>query len=142
MGQVLQRAGGGKVTVEGLTVDVVKSGASVTVKQGSKTVQTVTGTLNLKVVDLGSVSNATTIDIKEVIADWGKLTSKNFVLALEKWSYNRWSGTSQPPYGGRGYSPSVSYNNATGIVSISGTFSDSRSDCSASAVGHLYCYYV
>lgn len=38
-------AGGGKVTVSGLTADVVKQGTTVTVKQGSKTVASVTGTL-------------------------------------------------------------------------------------------------
>lgn len=38
-------AGGGKVTVTGLTADVVKKGHTVTVKQGSKTVASVAGTM-------------------------------------------------------------------------------------------------
>lgn len=46
MGKVQQRAGGGKVTVEGLAAEVVQKGSVVTVKQGSKTVQQLTGTLD------------------------------------------------------------------------------------------------
>ena len=46
MGVVMQRAGSGKVTVEGLTADIVQAGKTVTVKQGSKVVQTVTGTVD------------------------------------------------------------------------------------------------
>lgn len=38
-------AGGGKVTVTGLTAGTVKKGTTVTVKQGAKTVANVTGTL-------------------------------------------------------------------------------------------------
>lgn len=37
------KGGGGRVTVEGLSADVVKKGTNVTVKQGAKTVQSVTG---------------------------------------------------------------------------------------------------
>ena len=45
MGQVLMRAGGGKVSTENLTAENIKSGVTVTVKQGSKTVQSVAGEL-------------------------------------------------------------------------------------------------
>ena len=38
------KGGGGKVTVSGLSAAAVKTGVTVTVKQGAKTVQTVTGT--------------------------------------------------------------------------------------------------
>ena len=38
-------AAGGKVTVTGLTAGTVKKGTTVTVKQGAKTVTSVTGTL-------------------------------------------------------------------------------------------------
>lgn len=44
MGQVMQRAGGGKVTTENLTADNVKSGVTVTVKQGSRVIQSIVGT--------------------------------------------------------------------------------------------------
>lgn len=44
MGRVLMRAGGGKVTVEGLSPAVVQQGKTVTIKQGSKVVQRVAGT--------------------------------------------------------------------------------------------------
>ena len=43
MGKIMQRAGGGKVTVEGLAAGKVKAGETVTIKQGSKVVQSVTG---------------------------------------------------------------------------------------------------
>lgn len=43
MGQVQQRAGGGKVTVEGLTSEVLLTGNTVTIRQGSKAVQNVVG---------------------------------------------------------------------------------------------------
>lgn len=38
------KGGGGRVTVSGLSADAVKTGVTVAVKQGAKTVQTVTGT--------------------------------------------------------------------------------------------------
>ena len=38
-------AGGGKVTVEGLSADVVLSGSTVTVKQGAKEITNVTGNI-------------------------------------------------------------------------------------------------
>ena len=43
MGTVGTAPGGGKVTVTGLSAAVIKKGASVTVRQGSKTVQSVSG---------------------------------------------------------------------------------------------------
>lgn len=45
MGVVGTAPGGGKVTVEGLRAEVVKSGSTVTVRQGSRVVQQVAGTL-------------------------------------------------------------------------------------------------
>ena len=48
-------AGGGKVTVTGLTADAVKKGATVTVKQGAKTVASVAGSFNPFVGDYGQV---------------------------------------------------------------------------------------
>lgn len=50
MGKALQRAGGGKVTVEGLTADIVQAGKTITVKQGSKVVKTVIGELKTECV--------------------------------------------------------------------------------------------
>lgn len=44
MGVVMQRAGGGKVTVEGLEPGALKRGATATVKQGSKVIKEVIGT--------------------------------------------------------------------------------------------------
>lgn len=50
MGKVLQRAGGGKATVEGLTADVVQAGKTITIKQGSKIIREVTGNYQSPVV--------------------------------------------------------------------------------------------
>lgn len=44
MSKVQQAAGGGRVTVTGLTAGTVRSGVTVTVKQGSKIISSVTGT--------------------------------------------------------------------------------------------------
>ena len=41
------KGGGGKVTVSGLSADVVKTGATVTVKQGAKIVESVTGSFKV-----------------------------------------------------------------------------------------------
>ena len=56
MGEVSQRAGGGKVTVEGLTAEVVRAGKPVTVRQGSKVVQSLVGTLPVAVFALYAMS--------------------------------------------------------------------------------------
>lgn len=44
MGQVLMRAGGGKVTVDGLTPEAMLAGETVVVKQGNKVLKKVRGT--------------------------------------------------------------------------------------------------
>lgn len=49
-------AGGGKVAITGLSADVVKQGATVTVKQGAKTVTSVTGTFKGSTTMLLNVS--------------------------------------------------------------------------------------
>lgn len=61
------KGGGGKVTVEGLSADVVKTGATVTVKQGAKVVQSVQGSFDGMRVQtqrfsftIGSNSNSST----------------------------------------------------------------------------------
>lgn len=67
MGEILQRAGGGKVTVTGLTAAAVKNGVSVIVKQGSKVVQSITGTLATTVTGLsaGVIKSGTTVTVKQ-----------------------------------------------------------------------------
>ena len=83
MSKVQQRAGGGKVTVEGLTADVVQAGNTVTVKQGSKVVQEVRGSY-LTPIRLTSFTAATSsgaanvnlyFDVSEyshlVLSGWG-----------------------------------------------------------------------
>ena len=61
------KGGGGKVTVSGLSADVVKTGATVTVKQGAKVVQSVQGSFDGMRVQtqrfsftIGSNSNSST----------------------------------------------------------------------------------
>lgn len=50
------KGGGGKVTVTGLSADVVKSGTTVTVKQGAKVVASVTGTATGGIVKYDNVA--------------------------------------------------------------------------------------
>ena len=52
-------AGGGKVTVEGLSADVLLTGSTVTVKQGAKTIQQVVGISARTIVFFGGWANGT-----------------------------------------------------------------------------------
>lgn len=61
------KGGGGKVTVTGLTADKIDQGTVITVKQGAKVIQQVTGTLLATVSGLSAnvVKQGTTITVKQ-----------------------------------------------------------------------------
>ncbi len=67
MGQVMQRAGGGKVSTTNLAAANIDNGVTVTVKQGSKTVQQVTGSLKTTTSGLaaGNIRNGVTVTVKQ-----------------------------------------------------------------------------
>lgn len=67
MGQVMQRAGGGKVSTTNLAAANIDNGVTVTVKQGSKTVQQVTGSLKTTTSGLaaGNVKSGVTVTVKQ-----------------------------------------------------------------------------
>ena len=80
-------AGGGKVTVEGLSADAVKKGTTVTVKQGAKVVTSVTGTATGSIVKYDNVAvsqrngAARTLSIAGVCPFYKSLTIKDILVA-------------------------------------------------------------
>lgn len=128
MGKVQQRAGGGKVTTEGLAAENIRDGVTVTVRQGSKTVQSVTGGLKVKRIDIPS-SNGN-VDMKTLLPDaWQQLTIDNF--AYSSCSASSKINNTASEMSGRTISASTTlkYDSTTGILTISG-----------STQGHYYPY--
>lgn len=111
MSRVQQRAGGGKITVEGLAAGNIKKDVAVTVKQGSKTVQSVTGALQIKRADALYYSAGapnTSADMKAILPDiWQTLTTENFGVTYLVAGSN--SGNTTVKW---------NYNNSTGILTL------------------------
>lgn len=145
MGKVQQRAGGGKATVENLAAENLKSGVTVTVKQGSKTVQQVTGSLKVKRISVNS-SNGN-VDMKTLLPNaWKQLTIENFAYSSCSASCGLWTVEAAMNWASLSVSTSMSYNETTGILTISGSTSASYS----SSANHgfnmgnarsIVCYY-
>lgn len=121
MSRVQQCAGGGKLTVEGLIPAVVQQGKTVTIKQGSKVVQSVTGSLAIRKVFVGSITppnfdnNTYTLSATSV-PGWQHLTADNFCVEIINESLhggyypNLWRGRKMPAF---------SYNANNGIITFS-----------------------
>lgn len=125
MGKVQQRAGGGKATVENLAAGNVKSGVTVTVKQGSKTVQQVTGTLGLRMVNVGSYRGSQNIPVTALLAQNGlgvdDVTVNNFFISAVSAPFTTASGYSDSTNhiaDANGFNMQRSY--ANGTLSVSG----------------------
>ncbi len=145
MGKVLMRAGGGRVSTENLTANNIKSGVTVSVKQGSKPVQSVTGSLKVKRINIPSANG--NVDMKTILPDaWQQLTIENFAYSVCS-SYTRTElGSGQFERRTFTASTSLAYDQSTGILTISGT-TDRQETASAAHAFYwgntrsVVCYY-
>lgn len=149
MGRVQMRAGGGKVTTENLTADNVRNGVAVAVKQGSKTVQSLTGTLRMIRLSIGEAGS---YDIKELLPDhWQQLTTDNFLFenVTVRGSINNQLGEGWLSYSGQTASATRSYDPATGVLTVTLSGSSRNIDYKHGAVyyntsiaGTCVCWYL
>ncbi len=152
MGKILQCAGGGKVTVEGLAAGNLRSGATVTVKQGSKVVQQVTGSLAVRRVFVGSVTATGTTNVTYTLSatavpGWQYLTADHFCAQIVNETFTAWERY-ENPWRAR-VVPALSYNPANGIVSLSNLgwaqenwSGDTPFACSFKAAVNVYAYIL
>ena len=146
MGNVQQRAGGGKASTENLIAGNIKNGVTVTVKQGSKTVQSVTGTAGKKIL-VGSFAGDMSITEKVItlsatsIPGWQDLTTENFVAVVTGVgstlgnTLNTWNYLTMP---------TLSYNSENGTLTVSHInhyFYNGDSNRTLIYIqGNIYCY--
>lgn len=148
MGNVQQQAGGGggKVTTENLTAENIKNGVTVTVKQGSKTVQSVTGTAGKKIL-VGSFAGAmsTTQNVITLsatsIPGWQDLTTERFAAVITGVgsmfgnTLNTWMYLTMP---------TLSYNSENGTLTVSNMNKMFWQDDAIRTLiyirGNIYCY--
>lgn len=101
----------------------------------------------ITVVDIGEISSTTNeeitidIDISTIVSAYSHLTTENFFLVLKKYTTNRYDTWLSVTKGEKTFSPTLSYNPSTGIVSVTGQFYDTRNDCKFYAYCELYCVY-
>lgn len=143
MGRVQQRAGGGKVTTENLVAGNIKSGVTVTVKQGSKTVQSVTGKLLLKkitVYEFPAILRAelnVDIDMKAVLPDeYESLTRDNFAFSAMHVGAGGTGAFSTE------LAVNLTYDAGAGILHIGGRFDSWSAGGQATMHGSVICYYT
>lgn len=116
MGKTQQAAGGGKVTVEGLSPEKIKAGETITIRQGSKAVGQTTGSYR-GFVYLGTLNSAT-INVKKILPnDYAKLELSNFALV----NANTYVWLISGQFGSLWWTeyPLKSYDKKTGILTCS-----------------------
>ncbi len=147
MGKVQLRAGGGRVTVEGLAAGDLRSGTTVTVRQGSKVVQEVTGTLHLLQLQIGGAGS---YNIKQLLPDvYQQLTAANFLFGdinvsgwINESNVSLWYWGEQPvSYATRTYNPEtgiLQVNVFNGDVNLNTIYNSLPLHISTSAVCYVW----